>query len=343
MFKTKLKRASATVAMTLFLSASVSLAQWSPPDDKKLSEKQMQSYVATMQDLRELWTTAGKRLENASGLGAMAIASQTGDKWNEILAKHNLTEDEWTWVHEQATQSWIVQGMLTSASEDLNKQKQQIADRIAAAKQKLAEQEAALKSGRRAVADDERQSVVDDLKNQQNNAQEEVKGYDEQAERASAEAKDYDTEAATYERQMKNPPADVAAEDRASYIDEQKAQMETSRERAKESRDREAEAKQAAATARTKAEKLGKQVADPTLVLDEDEQAALKERHERDIESTKAEIARHEQSLADLAPMEAMNKEILDQMKQGIPQENLDLAKKYSDQIAKAFGEEAKK
>ena len=65
MFKMKLPRTCAKVAIAVLLSPSVSLAEWAPPEDKKLTEKQVQSYVATMKDLRELWTTAGKKLENA--------------------------------------------------------------------------------------------------------------------------------------------------------------------------------------------------------------------------------------------------------------------------------------
>jgi len=135
----------------------------------------------------------------------------------------------------------------------------------------------------------------------------------------------------------------MAAEDRESYVEEQKSQAETNRERAKEARDREKEAKESATTARTRADNLAKQIADPTLVLDPEEQASLKERRQMEIDSIKAEIARHEQSLADLAPMEAANKEILNSMREGIPQENLDLAKKYSTQIAEAFGVEEQK
>ena len=84
-------------------------AQWQPPEDKKLTEKQVQTYVGAMKEIRQMWEEQGKKIDkSATGFGALHAAAQVDDKYKAILSKHNVSEEEWNWIMEQATQAFFI-------------------------------------------------------------------------------------------------------------------------------------------------------------------------------------------------------------------------------------------
>src|SRR4051812_1360412 len=136
-------------ATVIAMSFSLSLlpmsarADWEPPKDGLVTEKQVTAFLQVMKELVGNLRAQGKALEgnNNNAAAAMAMLAATDARYKASLTKAGLAEEEYRWVGERV---WEARGAILML--DLQKQgKTQIAETVkkneaeqAAAKQKIA-------------------------------------------------------------------------------------------------------------------------------------------------------------------------------------------------------------
>jgi hypothetical protein len=331
-------------------------AEWTEPKDGVFTEKQLTAYIDTMKEVMASWKAAGKALEGGqNGFAAAAVLARTDAKTKEIMAKHGLSEAEYTWLAGKVIEAWggvFIQNAMEEADKQMATQTKTTADKIAASKQKLAAYEKALKDGRRVLTPEERESIIKSAKDDQQSAldearqhADEAKQHADEAKTAGDEAAKSDAEAKAAEVAGKNPPKDLSDDDKAAFVDEKKNAAETAKNNAKEARDKQAEAKTAEAEAKkTEAESKAKATAaaarakDPDVPITAEEKAQARQQNEEGIKSQKEEIATSEQAIQILKESAEANRKSLQDSQAKTPPQNVALLKKHQKEFEDAWG-----
>jgi len=279
------------LAMVVMMSPAVR-AEWQPPENGTLTEKQVVAYLAAFKEWAEILRASGKAMDQASGAAAIGIAGAADARFKQALAKQSLTQEEFDWI---GTKVWEARGslmiveMMSKGREDLAKQVKTNADSQAAVAGRITRVEAALKSGRRVLGVEEKKSIVESAGQEAAEALDEARQSDVDAAAVAKEAAEFDREAADALALAANPPPSVPADERADYIAGKKEEAATAKERAAELRQTEADTRKAAAEARDRAKLAAQRAKDPEAVRP-DEAADVKEQLTTQLADLRAEL-----------------------------------------------------
>ena len=331
--------------IALFSGVALGADDFAPPKDNVFSEKQLTESIAVTKDWMESAKAAGKAMEGSQSTAlALATIAQTDQKFKDALAKHNLSQGEYSWISEQA---WTAYGVLVQvdmfdgdqAHKDFADQMKKQTDALAAAKTKLADLDAAQKSGRKILTSDERASIVESAKSDEQSATDEAKGHADEAKQAADDAAKADKDASDADKLAKNPPADVGADDKEQYIKDRNADADTARQAAKEARDRQAAANAAQKESEAKIASAKAKQKDPDVPLTDDEKAEVKKQTDDDITSSKAEIDQLNAAVQTLNDAAAQAKKMADDAAKNAPKENVELLRKHRADFEAIFGQ----
>src|SRR5690349_3428424 len=90
---------NASVVGFLLLTVVARGADWQPPKDGVLSEKQFTSYTQVLQELLDNARAAGKAIDGSqSGAAGLAMVLRTNQNFKSSLASHGMSEAEYDWV-----------------------------------------------------------------------------------------------------------------------------------------------------------------------------------------------------------------------------------------------------
>jgi hypothetical protein len=332
------------IALTIAVAglvAGVRAADWQPPKDNLITEKQLVSYLQVQKEAIDNWRAAGKAIEGSQSSGAaMALALRNDEKFKASLVAHGLTSDEYSWVANKVWQAYgavKVEEVVTDAQKGLEQQKKTNQQKLADLKQKLAAYEAAQKNGRRVMSKDDRDQAIASAKSDQQSALDEAKQRADEAAQAHQEAGKADDDAKAADNAAKNPPSDVSADDRPGFIEQKKTEAQQFRDAAREARDKETEAKKAEAESRSKAATAASRVANPDLAVTDDEKAEIKKQNNDQIAALKGEIADTEQGLKMLdESRDSMAKAL--QPTDPAPPKNVELVKRHRAEFEQSWG-----
>ncbi|HEY2589374.1 MAG TPA: hypothetical protein VGI81_26750 [Tepidisphaeraceae bacterium] len=328
----------------LLVTVPLARAEWTPPKDNVLTEKQVTRYLQALKQALDDFRAAGNSAENMQSASAgMALYLKTDAKFKANLASRNLTEQEYSWVGERLIEAWgttISGQVLTSANKGMVEQRKTIQQRLDESKTKLATYEKAQAQGRRVMTKEERQSAIDSAKSDQQSVQDEAKQHDDEIKQFTADAAKADDDAKAADALAKNPPSDVSADDRAGYIEGKKADAQAARDASKDAREKLDEAKKARDESLAKVAAAKKKVADPDLPTTDDEKADVKKQNEETIASLKTEIVQGEQGMKqmDEAMAEFARNMQEQRAKNPVAQQNIDLFKKHQAEWEAAWG-----
>ncbi len=87
-----------TLLLLGWIGCGLCAADWRPPADGRLTETQVVATIAAMKDFMDASATS-----NAQPDGALDHAST---RFSQILAQHDLEEEEWNWALGQLTEAW---------------------------------------------------------------------------------------------------------------------------------------------------------------------------------------------------------------------------------------------
>ncbi len=293
-----------SVLWGLIFSAPL-LADFAPPADGKLSEKQVTTYIAVLKDQMDALRAAGNAAEGTTSSAAgVAIYSHASEKMDASLTQHGMNKEEFNWVGTQVGALWPIAVLRQQWDEtgkpDIEKQIKAKQDDIAAQNEKLAAYQKAEKGGTRVLTKDQHDAATQAAGGEMDSSKQTVTEAEANVKQIKDEVAQHDKDAADDEALAKNPPADLAGDDRTAYIDGKKNDEQTAKDAAADARTRlkEAEksleeAKAALATAQGKADH-------PDQPVTDDEKAQVKQENEQAIAETKAMIDSDGQAIATL-------------------------------------------
>jgi hypothetical protein len=285
-------------------SAGIAAADFTPPKDGKLTEKQVTEYIDVKKDQMDAIKAASNAASNQSSTANLAIAMHMNEKIDAAIAAHGMSKDEFNWVDGVVGKLWMI-AVFQERWDDIDKPdlEKQIKDKQAdrdAAKAKLDTYQKAQKDGVRVITKDQRDTAVQSATADRDSAGTDVKDIQTNIKQVNDEIAGHDKDAADDEALAKNPPADVSADDKPGYIDGKKNDAQTARDAAKEGRDRlaelqktldEAKAKQAAAQAR---------IDHPEKPATDDDKAQVKQENDQAITDAKTMMDNDDQAIATL-------------------------------------------
>ena len=298
-------RTGFAVLALIATATAATAADFEPPKDGKLTDKQVVAAIAVVKEQMDAVKAAGNATAGStSGAANLAVAARMSQKIDAAVTKSGLSKPEYEWVSEQLGTLWPVatlqQQWDDSGKPDLERQiKLKRAD-VAAAQAKQAQYEAAAKAGKRVLTKEQLDAAVASAKSDREAAAANVTAADDAVKAIEDEAKGHDKEAADADALAKSPPADVSAEDRASYVDGKKTEAQTARDAAKESRAKLPEARRAVADARAAVAVIDGRIAHPEVPTTDDERAAVKAEDEQGIADAKAAADSANQAVATL-------------------------------------------
>jgi hypothetical protein len=143
----------AGVIVITFLATAVRADdQFEPPKEGVFTEKQFNAYCEVTKEWLSTSQAAAKAMEGSkSGLGALSVMAKTDQRFKDSLAKHGMSDSEYSWVAGQVWEAYTVTVMVDTlgkqAAEELQNQTKKTDDDLAQQQKKLAELEAAQKAG----------------------------------------------------------------------------------------------------------------------------------------------------------------------------------------------------
>lgn len=328
----------------LVLASAPARAAWQPPKDNVLTDGQVTSYLQILKSAIEDAQAAGKSINNnPSPAAAIALVQANDTKFKANLASHNMSDEEYRWVGERLMEAWgatITSKVVSDATANVVEQRKKSQQAIDDLKANLAAYQKAQAAGRRVMSKDERQSAIDSAKSDQQSALDEARQHEDEIKQYSADAAKGDSDAKAADALAQNPPPDVSADDRQSYVDGKKTEAQSARDAAKEAREKLQEAQKARAESLAKADAAKKKMADPDLPTTDDEKAQVKKDNEDMIASLNTQLASAQQNLAQMDQMMAQfTKSMQDQQaKNPVPPQNLDLFKKHQADFNAVWG-----
>lgn len=335
--------ASIGMMVTTFSSLSA-FAAFQPPKDGVYSEKQLQTYIAEHNQLSQYlqdYARAGK--DEKDPAKAVAIVNDYNQKCEASYAKNGTSQEEYDWMNTQVGQAWTY--LLWEAVErhgliEAQKALKESHAKLDAAKQKLATAEAAQKSGKRIMTDNQKQDAAASAKDQQQQALDDAKTHADEAKSAGDEAAQHEKDAKAADDLAANPPADVSADDKASYIEGKKKEASDARDAAKESRAKEAEAHKAEAAARAKAAVAAAKMANPDVPTTDEEKAQLKQENDAAVAAARKELTEASRQAAFQKEAVATTIGSLSQLKGNPPASNVELLHKHLDEMKDTYSRE---
>src|SRR4051812_12343491 len=321
-------------------------ADWQPPKDNLLTESQVTNYIDALGDWMNNSKAAMKAMEGArTGVGALAIAAKQDEKFKAILDKHHLSQDEFNWVGERVWESWgalFMRDTIDKGKSDLAEQTKHNAEQIVTLKQKMADYESALKSGKRVLTIEQREQIINQAKDEEKSAEEEAKSHADEAKAAADEAAQHEKEAKEAESAMKNPPKDASDDEKAAFVQEKKDAAESARTAAKDSRDRQAEAKKAQDESVAKVAAAKARAAHPDVPATDDEKAQARQENEQGLESARSELSATESATSMIKDGGDQIKKMEDENNAKVPKQNVELLAKHRAEFEKIWNMEKK-
>ncbi|HEX8916749.1 MAG TPA: hypothetical protein VF796_30645 [Humisphaera sp.] len=280
---TRLARTLAAAALVL-LPAAAARADFEPPKDGAVTEKQVTEYIGAMKDWLGVMKAAGKAVEKNQA-AALGVIGAVDARFNQILTQHGFaSKDEFQWVGERV---WEARGAVM-AETAIAQQKAGIADaqkkaaaEMAALRTRVTALEAGVKSGRRVMTDDEKKAAVESAKSEMDSANDAAKGKDEEAKSAATEAAKYEATAKAAEALAAKPPAETPADEKEAFVAAKKQEATDALAAAKEQRAAQAAAAAEAAAARAKAAGFAARMRDPEATPADELDAVRKENAEK--------------------------------------------------------------
>ncbi len=332
-------------AVVLLLAISTQ-AEWKPPADRKFSEDQLTVFLDTQKD----WLDENAKIlhdisESQTQAARIAAAGDLDKRYQACLARHNISRPEYEWLAQQSMAAWSSLTFFDKAFKDTNDQMdgqtKENATKLADAQARLATYQKAQRDGVRVMSPEDRAEAIKSGKDEQQSALDEAKQRGDDATAAKAEAKQQDADAKTAEDLAANPPADISSDDRPAYIDNKKSEAKAARAAAIDAFTRESEALKSQADAEARAAVAALKAASPETPITPDEKAIVKSDNAAAVAEAQADITECQQQSTQMAAESRQMKISAQQMKTNIPQENLDLMRKYADryhdQLTSAF------
>jgi len=319
-------------------------ADFAPPKDGVYSEKQLTEAIAVSKELVDSATAAGKAVEGSQSAALIiATMAKTNEKYQASLAKHGLSEAEFDWIKEQM---WTAYGVLMQvdlfageqAQKDFDAQLKKQTAALDAAKKKLADVQAAQKSGKKILTDDERKTIVENARSDEQSAGDEAKSHADEVKQAQDDAAKADKDAKDAEKLAKNPPPDVGADDREQYVKDRQSDAENAKQAAKEARDRVAEAQKAQKESEAKVASAKARRQNPDVPQTDDEKAETTKQNEEAIASTNAEIDSLNTTIQTLNEAHDQAKKMAADAAKNAPAANVDLLRKHHTEFEAIFG-----
>jgi hypothetical protein len=321
--------------------------EWKQPADGLLTDKQVVNYIAAQKEITQLLKAVGKAAEGSkSGFGAYTLVAGLEDKYNAILAKHDLKRAEYDWANGKLLECWAATlqlNLIDQSMSDLVEQKKKNATDLQAAQQKVSQYEIAAKAGTRVMTKEQRQGAVQSAKDAQAAATDEAKQHAEEAKTAAEEAAKIEAEAKAAEALAKNPPADVEKDSRDDFIKAKREEAMNLLANAKESRDREKEARKAEAESKAKAAAASKAMANPEIPVTDEEKAQVKAENTEGLAAAKSEVDLLKQAGQLLAEADGQTRKQQDEVQKDLKPQNVALARKHLKELQDAWGMEEKK
>jgi hypothetical protein len=329
-------RTTALLTVFLFLLTGTLLAQWAPPADNKLTERQLKIYLNTQND----WLATIAKLDAAKPMpGDVAKAYQ------KCLDNHLISRQEFEWIGQRAADAWSAIAYLDatykSAKDRIAEESTQNDAALDAAQKQLAEYQQAQSNGWRILTPDDRAAAIKTAQDDQASALNEVKRYGDAAIAAEADAAQHDADAKAAEDQSANPPPDVSADDRAEYIQNKKNEAQAARSSATDARNDEADDKKNQADAQSQVDAAVQRAAHPEIPFTDDEKNQAKADNDAGILAAKNAIAAASQETKRIATEQADLEKTAKATTKNVPPENLTLLRKYQDQYKEQFAQAA--
>lgn len=311
------------------------------PADGVYTEKQLTSYLDSTREFVKLQEAAGQAAGNASGLGAMAIAGRANQKFQAILAGHNLSLDEWLWVGGKTWEAYMVivfeqtqARMKAELAEGTKKNNEQ----LAAAQAKLATYEEALKKGVRVLSPQDRRHAIDQAKEQVAGLNEELEQVQAQMKETADQIAEHQTAAQEADQLAKNPPADLTDPDeRESYVSEHKTDADNARqaiadgrEQQKEQQARVDELNAQLAAARQKADH-------PETPQTDEEKEQVKQENESTIASTRQQVEQLQEAGKLLSESSELGLKQFEENRPESAAQNVELLRKHLGEFAQIW------
>jgi F0F1-type ATP synthase membrane subunit b/b' len=335
-------RTAIACMICVLVSSATLLAQWKEPADGIVTDQQVTRYLGAIKDIADLYKAAGKAAEGQGAIGAMGLWAKTNEKYQAILAKHQLSDEEFTWVGGKVTEAWV-HAMLQLSWEKKSlpaaqEQEKKLAAEIEAHKAKLAATEAAAKSGTKVLDTEARKEIVDRANEDRKSAEESLAEIMKEIAAHKDEIARKEKEAQVAENLSKVPPADVAADERADYIEGKKSEAASLRDEAKDLKDQLSDKEKTRAEYATAAAAAKKRAENPDAPASDEEKAALKTEQEATIQNLKEQIKSSEDGLALMVEnRQTMGKQFAE-MGKDVPKQNIELLKKRYDDFCNAMG-----
>jgi hypothetical protein len=332
------------IAVIAIAFAPVVRADFTPPKDGKLTEKQVTGFIEISKEQMDAIKGAQKAGEGStSGTGNLALLAHANEKIEAAIAKNGMTKDEFNWVGEQVGKLWPIAVYQKKWEEqgkpDLEKQLAAKVDESAAAKARLATYEAAQKAGTRVQTKEQRDAAIAAATTDRDNITAEVKTDQDAIKPISDEIAQHDKDAADAEALAKSPPADVAADDKNAYIDQRKNEAQAAHDAAKDARDRLTEAQKNLDDAKARLAIATNRVNHPEVPATDDDKAQVKAENDQAIAEARTAISDDDLAIGNLKDTLAAGPMNLTANDKDKPDpDNLALVKKHVGEYLDAIG-----
>jgi hypothetical protein len=324
----------ATTQPAVTPAAYVPADNWTEPPDKQFPDAELTAFLPTLSDWADAYSEILRDAARAhTDAERFSVLQEIDQKQKSVLAKHHMSEAEFNWMQERATEAWtvmtIADKVLKGSQSELKQQSQDNAAKLADARKRLAIYQAALKAGTQVLSPEDREAAIKAARDDEQTAQDEVKQHVDDAAAAEAEAKQHDAEAKAADDLANNPPSDVTADDRQSFIDGKKAEAASDRDAAKDARSREADANKAHVEAQAKADAAAARLAHPEVPVTDDDKAAAKADDLAGITAAQTDIDTAAKNAAAIETAENKIQSMQSQIYKDVPPENIALMRKH--------------
>ena len=238
---------TALVTVGILFHASVALAQFIPPADGKLTDKQAVIYIAVLKD---------------------------HEKMTVALAQYGISRDEYDWIDKQFKELAPM-----AAAQQLKEQNS-----------RLAIYQQAQKDGKRVLNDTQHDAATQTAGTGLDSAKQTVVDATANAKQISDEVAAHDKDVADDEADAKNPPVNLADDDRSNFIDGRKNDAQAARDAATDARSRLKDAHKSLDDANAALLTLQSKIDHPETPVTDDEKAAVKKENDLAIADATATI-----------------------------------------------------
>ena len=271
---------TALVTVGILFHASVALAQFIPPADGKLTDKQAVIYIAVLKD---------------------------HEKMTVALAQYGMSADEYVWIDKQFKELAPL-----AAAQQLKEQNS-----------RLAIYQKAQKDGKRVLSDAQHDATTQAAGTGLDSAKQTVADAAANVKQISNEVAAHDKDVADDEADAKNPPANLADDDRSNFIDGRKNDAQAARDAATDARSRLKDAHKSLDDVNAALAALQSKIDHPELPTTDDEKAAAKKENDQEIADATVTIELDQkavQSLKDAEPAEKIDPDNLAIVQRHLPE-----------------------